>query len=227
MYLQRLGTTVFRYDGFKWFETMLAGMACHNASFVENAFVRLPHGHPSAMRIMSIVGVRQTFVEDGGRTCLITNEGLGDAVIASLRSRSYPNPGLQGRTTLLVEADGLSFNDVWRSRMHGAFDLHTCTLEDVPEKGGSSMLTTDWQAAVLGHVMGMKVVLMSGPKYPQWVNDLVAGTKSTRIVKVSDTGRNVACPCSSVANCHRVDLLHKPCLASIPREALAVLKEAS
>lgn len=222
-YLQKLGTHVYRYDGFQWFETMLTGMAAYNAMFQENAFMHCPHGHPEAIQSLRRHGVRLAPFEEGEKTLFVNNDEPHEEIIKLLRSRNFPNPGKHEVT--LVEKDGLRFNDVWRSRLHGACEIKECCLEELPDVGGTKILTTDWQAAVIGHVMGMRVVFVAGPRSPGWMSAMTVGSKRFKQVNVVDRDRRVACPCASVQHCHQREAESKPCIANAIFDIVGVLKE--
>lgn len=222
-----MGCVVFRYDGFGWLETMLAGMACYNAAFTENAFVYLPYGDARAVQTLARNGVRRISFDDGTTSNLTYNDGPDAETLRHLGARNFANPRLTTDSVVLVEGAKLHLSDFWRSRVHGSLPITECSLEQLPDLGGSKLLTTDWRAAAVGYVMGMKVVLVSGPAYPRWLDVLSAGSRRVRIFKVSDRGRHTACPCSSVDHCHRRDLADKPCVLTIPQEVLGALKDTT
>jgi hypothetical protein len=214
-----MGSVVFKYDGFRWFETMIAGMACQASSFTKNALLSCPNGDQKAMKDLTRVGVRLSSAH-ARKTFAVNNDAPDPEVISMLCQGRWPNK--KSLDAILVEEEGLRLSDQWRGRFHASSSVQERSLEEVPSSSARAMLTTSWRASVLGAAMGMKVMLLSGPSHPSWVDDVASRAASMRVIKVRDRdARRSACPCSSVSRCHSPEGEVRPCLSVMISETLA------
>jgi hypothetical protein len=213
-YLDTLGSVVYQYDGYEWFETILTAMIYNNASFVYDCYLCIPNGNKKAMDAILKSGAR--FVKECNSEILIkifNDEIISDDMCLNISQGRFNNPNIHKDVKIIVEDNDFKMSKQMKETIHSSSPFMELDIQDVPFVGGQVMVTNSWKSAVIGCGMGMNVQFISGPSYPAWAGN-VFDRSGVKIRKVEDRKDFKNCPCSSHSKCHDKSSPVKPCMNS-------------
>jgi len=214
-FVEGIGRNLFLYKGQDIFEGVLACFLSLNVRREENNFVYAPQIPIHIRDMMGQYAVRFTNAINADNQYVIFNEDFNESACADLQTDQImlvgkgANP--QGEIAMAFSRElpiDVKFID------HISAKLTSCA----PFAPGlmlagryRALVTTNWRWHAMAGMVGVPSVLLSGPKYPEWVKKLPGHCIDTL---VDEKTHLKACRCSRMTLCHAKKEQSKPCMTT-------------
>jgi hypothetical protein len=214
-FVEGIGRNLFLYKGHDIFEAVLACFLSLNVRREENNFVYAPQMPIHIRDLMAQYAVRFTTNTKADNKYVIFNDDFNDQACAELETDQImlvgnganPNGEIAVSFSRELPIDG-AFID------HISAKVFTCApFSPALMLTGRyrALVTTNWRWHAMAGMVGVPSVLLSGPKYPLWVQKLPGHQIDTL---VDEKASLKACRCSRIALCHAKMAQAKPCMTT-------------
>lgn len=220
-FVEGIGRNLFVYRGYDIFEGALVCFLSLNVRKEENNFVYAPQMPVHIKNLMEQFAVR--FIDDlnGDNHYNIFNNDFNEAACVELPSKDFlfigngknPDGEVAVSFSRSLPIDN-KFIDHISAKIATCAPFSPALLLSGRYK---AMVTTDWKWHAMAGMVGVPSVLLSGPRYPTWINKL-GGHQIDDLLDKKASLR--ACRCPRIELCHAKRVEAKPCMTTASWEDL-------